>query len=144
MKFFITAFITVFTSAAFSQNLQFTVSAFDKTITVSPDEENTDNVFTFKVDQLNQPNSLITIHILHEETDKDWKRNFSIYDSTDNAIQDFVFMKDGSYCIKLQNIASKLKVNNNYFIYTIALPKDPQKAMLVKIGRRLVCEIKIR
>ena len=88
-------------------------------------------------------NNFLTIKVEKDEIEKDWKRSFSIYDSTENAIKDFVLMKDGSYCIKLSEIKTLLKPNQEYFIYTIAIPKDPKKAMLVKVARTIVCKIKI-
>ena len=53
-------------------------------------------------------------------------------------------MEDGSYCIKQSELKILLQPNEEYSIYTTALPKDPQKAMLVRVARTLVCKIKIQ
>ena len=141
MKFILMALMAI-PVAVFPQDMRFTVSANNKTLTVSPDDENTDTVFEIEKTQYGN-SSLLTIRVANEEIDKDWKRSFSIYDKDDNAIKDFTLMKDGSYCIKMNELVTQLHQQQEYFIYTTALPKDPKKAMLVKIARRPVCRIRI-
>jgi lipopolysaccharide export LptBFGC system permease protein LptF len=129
-------------SYGFSQDVQLTVSAKNKSITTSLENKNDDKLLLIDASQLSK-NDFLTITIKNKEADKEWKRDFAIYDSADNALKDFVFMQDGSYCTKLTELVTLMKVQHNYFIYTVEVPKDPQKAMLVKPARKLVCKIRI-
>ncbi len=139
MKFFLITLMAFSFAPVFAQDMQFKVSAGDESITVSPEDDNEDKLLV--VAPTNE-NALI-ISILNDDLDKDWKRSFSIYDSADNVIGDFTFMKNGSYCIKYSELRPKLNTTWEYYVCTTAIPKDPAKAMLVKIGRILVCKIKI-
>ena len=143
MKCMLIALIAISFTTVFSQEMQITISANNDSITVSPDNNNKNKLLTIS----NSPsagNNFLIINVVNEETDKDWKRNFFIYDSADNAVKNFVLMNDGSYCIKLSTLFTILQPQHDYFIYTTAIPKDPNKAMLVKVARRLICKIKIR
>jgi len=142
MKFILAVLMMLPVAQAFSQEMQISVSANNKSITVSPDDKNTDKLLV--IESAPADNDFLTIRISNEAKDKDWKRSFSIYDSADTAIKDFVLMKDGSYCTRISELKKDLHPQQDYFIYTIAIPKDPNKAMLVKVARRLVCKIKIR
>ena len=126
---------------AFCQEMQINVSANNKSITVSADDKNTDKLFV--IEGSTAGNDFLTIRIINEEAAKDWKRSFSIYDSTRNAIKDFVLMKDGSYCTRISELKTGVVPQQDYYIYTMAIPKDPNKAMLVKVAPKLVCKIKI-
>ncbi len=129
-------------SAVFSQEMQVTISAGNNSIIVFPDNEDSTKLLVIDALQ-SSANKAFTIHVTNDNRDKDWKRSFAIYDSADNVLHDFVLMKDGNYCIKLSQLAT-LHTEEEYFIYTVAIPKDPQKAMLVKVARTLVCKFKIR
>ncbi len=139
MKFLLVTLMAFSFAPVFAQDMQFKVSAGDESITVSPDLDNEDKILVVAPANKNA----VIINILNDEIDKDWKRSFSIYDSADNVIGEFTFMKNGSYCIKYSELKPKLITTQEYYIYTTAIPKDPAKAMLVKIGRILVCKIKI-
>ena len=114
MKFILMLLMAI-SGAVFSQDMRFTVSANNKSITVSPDDENADTVFDIDKAQYGN-SSFLTIHVANEEIDKDWKRSFSIYDKDDNAIKDFTLMKDGSYCIKINELVTQLHQQQEYFI----------------------------
>ncbi len=120
--------------------MQFKLSSGTESITVSPKEDNQEELFVYNATGGNA----LTIIVIKDDIDTDWKRNFTIYDKADSALQDFTLMKIGNYCIKSSTLASKLNAGEVYHIYTTALPKDPEKAMLVKIRRILVCKIKTR
>jgi len=141
MKFILMVLLTIPVIPVLSQDIQFTVTANNKSITVSPDNEIEDKLLL--IDQSKSGNDFLTIHVTNEETGKDWKRSFLIYDSADNVIKDIVSMKNGSYCIKLNELKILLHTQQDYFIYTTAIPKDPKKAMLVKVARIFVCRIRI-
>ena len=74
---------------------------------------------------------------------KDWKRSFFIDDDGGADLFTAVAMQQDEYCIKISELEKKLKVYKTYFLYTVALPKDPKKAKLVRVARRLVCTIKL-
>ena len=122
--------------------MQFTVAAGDKSLVVAAEEDNADKLF--EIDSKTIGVDLLTISVEDEEIEKDWKRSFIVYDSSDKAITEFPEMHNGTYSIKISGLNILLSPDEKYFIYTTALPEDPQKAMLVKVARILVCVIKIR
>ena len=142
MKFILLVLLVFPFATLVAQNMEITVSADNKSITVSPDDDNSDKLFTINTSS-SAGNNFLTIKVADEEIDKDWKRSFFIYDNTGNAVKDFVLMPDDSYCIKIIDLSKLLQPQKDYFISTTAISKDPQKAMLVKVARQLVCEIKI-
>ena len=141
MKLLLTLLFALPFTLGFSQDMQLNISAGKETISVSLDDDNSGKLVNLS--QHSAANNFLTIKILNEEIDKDWKRSFTIYNAQDSAIKDFMQMKNGSYCIKLKDLLPALHQSEEYFIYTIAFPKDPKKAMLVRPARKLVCEIKL-
>jgi hypothetical protein len=143
MKFILIALMIIPYSYALSQDIKATVSAQNKSITASTEDRNDDKLLLIDASHLSK-NDFLIITVPDKEADKDWKRDFAVYDSADNALKDFVLMKDESYCIKLTELITLMQVQHDYFIYTVAIPKDPKKAMLIKPARKLVCKIRIR
>lgn len=125
-----------------AQSMQFTLTAGKKSLIISAGDNNTNKALEIESKAIS--NDLLTISVSNEEIAKDWKRSFIVYDSSDKAITAFAEMKSGSYCIKISGLKTILNPDEEYFIYTTALPEDPQKAMLVRVARILVCTIKIR
>ena len=125
------------------KSIKITISANNATLHITLDSENKNNLLIIDSSKLIS-NDFLTIKVDDELENKEWKRSFFIYDNANNAIKDFVLMKDNSYCIKLNELKTLLAPGKEYFIYTTALPKDPKKAMLVKLAKQLVCKIKIQ
>jgi hypothetical protein len=142
MKYILIALLTISFSHTFSQQLKLTISAANNSLVVMP-EENNDSVFVINTTAVLTKNFL-TIQVDSDVIPTDWKRTFSIYNKADSAIKDFVLMKNGSYCIKLSEIKTLLQPEQEYLLYTIALPKDPNKSITMKFARTLVCKIKIQ
>ncbi|HEY2727418.1 MAG TPA: hypothetical protein VGI61_09620 [Parafilimonas sp.] len=142
MKYILIAFFAVIATKTFSQATKITISANNTTLHISLDSENENNLFLIHSNQFGDKDFL-TIKVDSEAADKEWKRNFFIYDSANNAIKDFVLMNDKTYCLKLNELKKILVREKEYFIYTSVIPKDPQKAMLIKVAKQLVCKIKI-
>jgi len=140
MKLIFSVWFAAFFIQASAQ--EFSVSAGKKSLVVFADDDNTNKALEIKSETIGD--SLLTIFVNNDEIGEDWKRNFSICDSSGNILQDFLQAQDGSYYIKMSGLKTVWNPDSKYFIYTIALPKDPQKAMLVKVARILVCKIKIR
>jgi hypothetical protein len=142
MKYILIVLFLFIYTAAFSQEVKLTVSANATSLNISLDSNNANTLFVINDGRFSD-NDFLTIKV-DTSANKEWKRNFFIYDSLNTAIKDFVLMKDESYCIKLNNLKKLLMPDKEYFIYMMAIPKDPQKAMLVKMAKQLVCKIKIR
>jgi hypothetical protein len=123
------------------QEMQFTISANNKSITITPDN-NIDTVFKLNKNEFIK-NGLLTVHVSNDEIEKDWKRSFVIYDSSDNVVLTFTQIKDKNFCITSNDLVKKLTPEQEYYIYTTAIPEDPKKAMSVRVARMLVCKFKI-
>jgi protease II len=142
MKCMLIAILLSVASACFSQETKITITDNKEILHISLDSNNENNLFLIHAAQFSN-NDFLIIKVDSDSAYKDWKRSFFIYDSANTAIKDFVLMKDETYCLKLNELKKLLVIEEPYFIYTTAIPKDPQKAMLVKVAKQLVCKIKI-
>lgn len=143
MKFLLSMLMLLPVTLNYSQEMKLTVSARNESITVAADDDNNDKIFVIKSAAANSGKDYLIVKVFNEETATDWKRSFTLYDSSSNEIASLKLMRKYEYCADLKSILPKLEKNKNYFLYTVALPTDPQKAMLVKPARRLVCKIKL-
>ena len=112
-------------------------------LSASLNENNINKKFIIK-ESTDSTNQLLTATISDEVIGEDWKRTFAIHNSNDSEIASLKYMGNYIYCISLKNLLEKLKTGSAYYLYTIALPTDPKKAMLVKVARNLVCKIIIK
>jgi hypothetical protein len=142
MKFILVVLMIIPYGYILPQDITVTVSAQNKSITASVEDRNDNKLLLIDTSRLSKKDFL-TITIADKETDKDWKRDFAVYDSAGNALKDFILMKDETYCIKLTELIALMQSQHDYFIYTVATPKDPKKAMLIRPARKLVCKIRI-
>jgi len=143
MKFFFLTLFSFILLTGFSQDRKLTLSANNKSLHVSVDSTNDQTVFVID-DRKFSENDFLTIRLDTAFANDEWKQNFFIYDSSNNAIKDFVLMHDKTYCVKLTELKRLLTLREEYFIYMTSVPKDPAKAIMVKIAKVLVCKIKIR
>jgi hypothetical protein len=141
MKFFIVFLLLLPSKFLMVQEMQFTISANNKSIAISPDD-NIDTVFTLNKNEFIK-NGFLTVHVSNDEIEKDWKRSFVIYDNSDNVVLTFIQMKDKNFCITLNDLEKKLAPGQEYYVYTTAIPEDPKKAMSVRVARIPVCKLKI-
>ena len=142
MKYILIALLLTIAATSFSQETKITITARDQTLHLYLDSNNANSLFIIHNASFSG-NDYLTIKVDGDSTYKNWKRNFSIYDTANAAIKDFVLMKDETYCLKLNDLKKLLALEQSYFIYTTAIPKDPQQAMLVRVAKQLVCKIKI-
>ena len=144
MKCMLSALLIFYSLPAFTQELAITVSAGNQTIKISLEDDNKDRILVLSPADFMIKGGYLTAKVLDEELSDDWTRSFTIYDEEDNEINRLADMKKDTYCTSLKNLQALLKPGKEYSLYTVALPKDPQKAMEVKIARQLVCKIKRR
>ena len=138
---FVLMFFTVI--VCFSQDMRINLSAKGERLSTLLDENNSDKIFSIKQAELNSTN-YFTATVLNEEIDTSWQRSFTIHNASDSEIAVLKHMSDDTYCIFLSELISKLQTGNQYYLYTIALPKDIKKQMLVRAARRMVCKIIIK
>lgn len=129
---------------SYSQEMKLTVSARNQSIKISLDDDNNNKVLIIKSAAQNSKQDYLTVKISNEETEQDWNRTFTLYNSDDSEIAVLKPMaKDEyEYCTNLIKLP-KLQKDKDYLLYTVALPKDPKKAMLVRPARRLVCKVRV-
>src|SRR5262252_7659289 len=102
MKFIFSALLMAACVGGFSQQIRITVFAQNKTITVSPDEDNTDKLLKLQT-PVTPSEAALTARVNYEEMDKGWKRNFIIYNDEDSEISRLVFVKENTYSVLLKN-----------------------------------------
>ncbi len=87
----------------------------------------------------------IVIHIDEANEGNEWDRSFIIFDKQDAEVARFKQQpKKNFYKMPLKSLLSSLKKDNDYTIYTIAIPKDPEKAAVVRVRRVLICTIRVK
>ena len=142
MKITLLSLLITLGACGFSQQMHITISAQHKAISVVTDEDNSDKVLSLEKSTTPSDAYLIA-SLTHEEKQKDWKRNFIIYNKEDSEISRLALIKENTYSILLKDLFLQLQNGEEYSLYTIVLPEDPQKAMEVRVARQLVCKIEI-
>jgi hypothetical protein len=143
MKFILIALMILPSAFASTQELSIIVTAGNEHIKISLDDDNSNKILNLRASVTPAKQEYLTVSVSNEEIEKDWERNFIVYDEEDNEISRLVAMKENTYCVTLSKLLPLLKPGAAYSLYTTALPKDPQKAMEIKVARQLVCKIKI-
>ena len=136
--------VLLFFSAAniYSQDMRINLSSKNERLSVSLDENNLNK--TFDIKNTKTANERLTITVSDEVIGNDWQRSFTIHNTNDSEIAVLKYIGSDSYCISLKDLREKLQAGNQYYLYTIALPTDPKRRMLVKVARHLVCKIVIK
>lgn len=142
MKFILCGLMLLPVIISQAQDVRIILFAGAEKLSVALDENNSDKIFNFK--KTNITSSNFTVAVLNENIDTGWQRSFKIHNAADSEIASLKQMKDDSYCISLKELIPKLQAGNQYYLYTIALPTDPKKQMLVKLIRRMVCKIAVK
>ena len=142
MKITLLSLLITLGACSFSQQMSITVSAQHKTISVVTDDDNSDKILN--LERSTAPSEACLIASLsQEEKQKDWKRIFIIYNKEDSEISRLALIKENTYGILLKDLFLQLQNGQEYSLYTIVLPEDPQKAMEVRVARQMVCKIEI-
>lgn len=130
---------------ASAQEPLFNLTLQKQNLSISLDDENEEKIITLTSQPVYTKADQLVIINENWKQEKDWKRSFTLMDNEDNLISDIPEMsKQGTFCVSLENLSRSLKVGQVYRIYTVAYPRDPQQAMLVKVARRLLCIISIK
>jgi hypothetical protein len=143
MKFILIALMILPSAFGLTQELSIIVTAGNESIKILLDDDNNNKVLNLRTSLTPAKQEYLTVRVSNEEIEKDWQRNFIVYDEEDNEISRLAGMKENTYCVMLGKLLPLLKQGKEYSLYTTALPKDPQQAMGIKVSRQLVCKIKI-
>ncbi len=143
MKFILSALMFLPVVVCCSQDMSIDLSAKGENLSISLDVNNSNRIFSLKKANFNSTDYFKAI-VLNEEIDTSWQRSFTIHNAADSEISVLKHTNDDSYSISLSELISKLQTGNQYYLYTIVLPKDIKKRMLVKVVRRMVCKIVIK
>lgn len=145
MKLVLLVLILLHAAVCYCQDddMRISLSAKGTKITVLLNDNNIDRTFNLKSANINA-NDFFTATVFDEQIDTSWQRNFTIHNSSDSVIASLEKVKNNTYNISLTELISKLQTGNQYYLYTIALPVDLKKRMLVKVVRRMVCKIVLK
>ena len=123
--------------------MRVSLSAKGTRVTVSLNDNNIERTFNLKKTHIGA-NDYLTATVFDEQIDTSWIRNFTIHNTADSVIASLEKTKNNTYSISLKELIDKLQTGNEYYLYTIALPVDLKKRMLVKVVRRMVCKIVLK
>lgn len=144
MKYFFSFFLLSFFSFAHAQQMVIEVSAQNKYLNLNLDEDNLNKTLYISAGKIATKNGYLSAKVFNEEVDTSWGRFFMLYDTANTEIAKLrAADNNNEYWIELTSLLPLMKPNENYFLYTTAYPKDPHKAMLVKVPRRFVCVVKL-
>jgi hypothetical protein len=142
MKLILILLATLLLQQADAQKNSIIVTAQNQTLKVNLQDENPEKVIAIKSTLKSATTGKLTITNTDWIKDKDWKRSFEIYDNADQSIAKVAPTKtSGKYEVLLKTLTSKMKKGETYSLYTIAIPRDPKKAAVVRVRRVLVCSI---
>ena len=123
--------------------MRISLSAKGERMTVSLDDNNIGRTFNLKKANTTA-NDYFTATVFDEQIDTSWLRSFTIHNSADSVIASLKKTNNNTYSISLKELIPGLQTGSQYYLYTIALPLDPKKQMLVKVVRRIVCKIALK
>ncbi len=126
----------------YSQNVHISLTKKGDRLSATLDDNNLDKSFVIRKSNISDSN-YFNVTVSDEVINADWKRIFFIHNSADSDVATLQTMSDGFYRISLKELSEKLQAGKEYYLYTIAQPTDPKKAMLVKVARILICKIVI-
>lgn len=144
MKYVLFVLSLFLAAAATAQKNEIVVKVQNKSIRATPDEDNTGKVLVINSYTKSAGTGKLTIYNGAWQREKDWIRHFEIFDSTDNSIKKLSAIKQGYYQAGLRDLLKLLRKNQNYSLYTMALPADPQKAATVRVRRIFICTIIVK
>lgn len=135
--FFITA-LTVF-----SQQKNLTVKTPAQSISVSLDDDNTEKSVVINLNKKTLAQDKLVVHNSNTQELKDWNRSYIIFNE---ASAEVAKLKTSGKTaeIAIAYLKKKLQQNKDYGLYTVALPKDPAKAALVRVRRILICTLRVK
>ena len=141
MKLTLIIFLTFHLAICYCQEgMRIGLFAKGERMTVSLDENNIGRTFSLKKTNV-AATDCFTVTVFDEQIDSSWQRSFTIHNTADSVIASLKKTKNNTYSISLKELIEKLQTGNQYYLYTIALPLDLKKQMLVKVVRRIVCKI---
>jgi hypothetical protein len=143
MKPLLLMFFVLLMYAADAQQGSVVVKVQNKTVTARLNEDNTGTLVINAGKKIGK-NEKFTIYNASWREEKEWVRHFEIFDKTDNSIQKLSAVRRAYYEIPLEDLLKKLKKDQTYTLYTMALPADPKKAAAIRVRRMLVCNIIVK
>ncbi len=111
-------------------------------LNVHAEADNTAKSIQINLNDVNENDECIVENI-HWENEQDMNRKFILYDNTDAEIFTLSETKPGTFALPGNEI-KLLNSGTDYYLYTMAIPKDPNIASTVRVRRILVCIIKIK
>ncbi|MGK2861332.1 MAG: hypothetical protein ACSLE0_05325 [Chitinophagaceae bacterium] len=119
------------------------ISFANKILLVANEEDQSKNIVSIRVADLNKPGNCFTISYLdlNKPAKKKWKRSILIFDESDNEL-----LKKESSSIKLSaaELGDLFKENKLIKIFTVSVPSDPAEAALVRIRRVHLCTLELK
>lgn len=139
-KILLLAFMIFSVAVCYSQNVRISLTKKGDRLSVSLDDNNIGKTFVIKKSNISDSN-YFNVYVSDEVITGDWKRIFFIHNIADSDVATLNDMSNNFYRISLKELSTKLQNGNEYYLYTIAEPADPKKAMIVKVARIFVCKI---
>lgn len=124
--------------AAMAQSPQFKVSVGKQSKIVTLD--GTEQAYTIKKAQIK--GGSVIIKAINPKVDVANNRSFMLVDENDAELYRLDNVK-ATNIITLKTLAAKIETGKTYKLYTMAIPKDPKKAAVVRVRRILVCSITV-
>ncbi len=125
------------------EDMRIGLSARGERMTVLLNGNNIDRNFNLKKTKVTATDCFMAT-VINEQIDTSWRRSFTIHNAADSVIASLQNINSDKYIISLKELISKLQAGSQYYLYTIALPLDPKRQMLVKVVRRMVCKITLK
>lgn len=141
MKFL---FLVLSFLAANKMNAQnsFHIKVQNQSLSVNVSDDNAEK--TLFINSKASKNDKLAIHNPNKAEQKDWKRSFMIFDESDRELIKLSVPKKDMYEISVTKLLVKLRKDEIYSLYTIAIPTDPKRAAVVRVRRVLLCKLMVK
>ena len=145
MKYFVLSLIVVLLHTnlnAQSETYSITINAQETVLKANPTADNISNVLIIN-SKKKDGKLIIENNRLNEEYK--YERRFFLMNELDVEIElNFTNINLHKKQLLLKELYKKTETNKNYFLYTIAIPSDPNEAALVRVRRFLLCKVIIK
>jgi hypothetical protein len=140
LYFLLVSFICM-SNIGFSQEESFIISSQGKTIKVSPSFSKNEKSLHFNLKNTKEK-CFLKIENKQFAAEKDWVRTYKIYTSTDSLVFELENKKSITK-ISVEEMKNKITPKNKYYLYTVSIPTDPEKAATIRVARMFLCAIEV-
>jgi len=137
----ISLMLILFSMSQAQSDIQFRIICHDYTNEVFVEDENKP-FYRLKKDASYPNTSKLEVTNLNKQDMKEWTRKISVYNSNDESLFDIPEIhKNRVFCMPIQQLLAGLTKGETITVCVTGIPKDPDMAQVVKLGKIVLLTI---